>query len=622
MKNSSQDDFKRKIYEKLTNLDYGIVGNCTSAALISRFGTIEWLCLPDFDSSSIFAKILDDEKGGEFRIEVPSDYKITQDYIKNTNILKTEYSNGKDAFAVLDFMPRYKEEGTYFLPPDLIRFFKIISGNPIFFVKYDPRLLYGQDTTKTIITDEYIKSFTVSEKYESIYLYSNFNSTKILQNQPIQMITDGFFLISYNQKILSLNLEIINLLYERTKLYWLDWADKTVRFEFYQMYLQRSALILKMLSYQKTGAIIAAITTSLPESIGDERNWDYRFCWIRDSSMIISTLLKLGHYQTALQFLTFLTDIIPWKSKKMQIMYGIRGEKKLEERLLPWLKGYENSKPVRIGNAAYLQLQYDTYGVVMEILHKYFMNFHSNLEFVENLWTVARSLVKAVQKSWKEPDQGIWEFRSTKKHFIFSKMLSWVAMDRGVKMAKLFHKKTLEHMWSETRDEIKADILEHGWNEKLRSFTQFYGSESMDATNLLLADYGLIEYDDPKFIATVLKTKEKLCKNGLMYRYKSKDDFGIPKSSFTVCSFWMIKALYKIGYQKEAKNMFDKLLSYSNHLGIFSEDIDFDTKRLLGNFPQGYSHLALIDTALTLNEYKIEKDETLVKILQRSKPIR
>jgi GH15 family glucan-1,4-alpha-glucosidase len=360
--------------------------------------------------------------------------------------------------------------------------------------------------------------------------------------------------------------------------------------------------VLKLLGCQKTGAILAAVTTSLPETIGSVRNWDYRYCWIRDASMTIKVLAKLGHYNGAKRFLQFILDIIPFKDEKIQIMYGIHGQKRLVEKELHWLSGYENSRPVRVGNAAYQQKQNDMYGIALDVIHQSLVLFGQNLDNKEDLWTVVRSLVRHVRNNWHNLDSGIWEFRTTKQHFTFSKILCWVAMDRATHIANFFGKSKDGDSFLRLRDRIEEDILSRGCHPETGALTQYYGSESLDSANLLAEHYGFLDADDPVYVSTVMETYEKLCVDGLAYRYRDPDDFGEPESSFTVCTFWLIKALHRIGKQELAKKHFDQVLSYGNHLGLFSEDLDFKSKRLLGNFPQGYCHLAIVDTAMTLSD--------------------
>ena len=597
----------------MDNLNYSIIGNCKSAALISDKGSIDWCCLPDFNSSSVFAKILDEKKGGSMEFLVDDSYEIKQTYIRTTNIVSTFFKNEDSCFEVVDFMPRYKtNEFGYFTPPEIIRYIKYKWGKPKFKIRYNPKVEYARFNTITIADDEYIKCYTTEGNYDSLYLYTDLDKEDILQENEITLTDHAFVLVSYDQKLLNQTLERQYLKLQKTKVYWLEWANKLTSFTKYNAEIVRSALVLKLLSYDKSGAVLAAATTSLPETLGEERNWDYRFCWIRDASMVIKVMSGLGHLNTVKRFMKFIIDIIPDKDEKIQIMYGINREKVLEEETLDHLSGYQNSSPVRIGNAAYMQKQNDIYGILMDVIYQQFTEFKISLEDSESLWTIVRSIVKTVANNWTKPDKGIWEIRTEDKHFTFSKVLCWVAIDRAVKIAKFIYKEKYVDEWQPLADTIKADIHENAWNEEVGAFTQAYGSKDLDAATLLMQSYGFIDGKDERFVKTVLATEKGLCEDGLMYRYKNKDDFGLPSSSFTICTFWLINSLYAIGQRKRAKKLFDRLLSYSNHVGLFSEDIDFKTKRLLGNFPQAYSHLALIETAINFAKGETTEDEQIL----------
>ncbi|HPE78073.1 MAG TPA: glycoside hydrolase family 15 protein, partial [Draconibacterium sp.] len=587
----------------MKNLNYGVIGNCKSAALISELGNIEWMCLPAFDSSSVFAKLLDDEKGGSFEIAVKDLLSVKQSYIPRTNILVTRFKSKDGIFEIFDFMPRYDSQETTskYSPPDVIRYFKHIEGEPEFVINYQPRLEYAQFQTKNIIEGNYIKSTTQKGAYDSLYFYSSFNLKAVLDSTAIRLIKDEFCLISYNQKLLEQDVRRANLKMERTKVYWLNWTENTTSFKKYEEEIIRSALTLKMLSFDKSGAILAALTTSLPETIGEERNWDYRFCWIRDASMVVKIMTTLGHHKLAGRYLNFIIDILPDKDEKIQIMYGIRGEKKLTEYKLEHLSGYENSYPVRIGNAAYKQKQNDIYGILLDVVYQHFELFSVSVEHSEELWTIVRNMIKIVEANWQKPDRGIWEIRSENKHFTFSKVLCWVGVDRAVKIAQLLKRDLYIQPWSKLRDKIRIDIENNAWSEKKMAYAQAYGSDDLDASVLLMESYGFLPATDQRYINTVLGIQKDLEHNGLMYRYKNKDDFGTPNSAFTICSFWLANSLFKIGHKKEARAKFNELMKYSNHLGLFSEDLDFTTKRMLGNFPQAYSHLALIETAINFS---------------------
>ena len=584
-------------------LNFGIIGNCKSAALINEDSSIDWCCLPQFDSPSVFGKVIDENIGGHFKIECDTSYNITQTYIKNTAILCTRFENDNNAFEVLDFMPRFlKDNGTYHAPPELSRILRPVKGKPSCRIIYNPKLEYALGETKSYVKKNFIVSIVDDVNYDTLFLYSNLDYETILAGTEISITGEHFMTISYNEKLNAPSLENSLLTFEKTKVYWLNWCHKTPSFQNYNDQILRSAMTLKLLTFEKTGAVLAAATTSLPETIGEVRNWDYRFCWIRDASMVIKVIAKLGHVQIVKNFIRYIIDLIPDKNEKLQIMYGISGEKILTEKTLDHLDGFKGSKPVRVGNAAYVQKQNDIYGILMDVIHYQMEQFSDKKDEYEELWSIVKSIVWAVKNNWKLADKGIWEFRHEDRHFTFSKLLCWVAVDRAIKISALVHADKSVEKWETLRDEIYDDIMEHAWSETKQAFTQSYHSDHLDASILLMEYYGFIDAKNPKFVKTVKAIESELMHEGLLYRYKNEDDFGLPSSSFTVCTFWFINSLFKIGEEEKSKKLFDELLSYSNHLGLFSEDIDFSSKQLLGNFPQAYSHLALIDNALNFNK--------------------
>jgi GH15 family glucan-1,4-alpha-glucosidase len=334
---------------------------------------------------------------------------------------------------------------------------------------------------------------------------------------------------------------------------------------------------------------------------------------------VVKIMTSLGHYKLAKRYLKFIIDILPDKDEKMQIMYGISGEKKLSETELSHLSGYEGSVPVRIGNAAYKQKQNDIYGILLDVIYQQLEIYDVSLEYSEELWTIVRNIIKVVENNWRKPDRGIWEIRSENKHFTFSKVLCWTAVDRAVKIAVLLRRSMYVDQWTRLRDKIHDDIHKKAWSENRQAFTQAYGSEDLDASVLLMESYGFIHATDQKYVNTVLAIQQDLEQDGLMFRYRNQDDFGKPKSAFTICSFWLTNALFKIGRKDEAIRKFHMLMSYSNHLGLFSEDLDFKTKRMLGNFPQAYSHLAMIETAINVSESQLSEEETLIDYIHEKR---
>ncbi|MBU1128503.1 MAG: glycoside hydrolase family 15 protein [Candidatus Omnitrophica bacterium] len=586
----------------MKNYDYGIIGNCTSAALISKDCSIDWLCLPFFDSSSVFAKILDDGKGGYFKISAVDMKSVKQSYIPHTPILKTRFETKDGCFEVRDYMPRFLTlEGAFYCPSEIHRDIMLIEGSPEIVIEFCPKPGYAAYEASLHKDDEYIKVKSKNGEYDSYYLYTDISYDKISTSKPFILKRNEFIVLAYHEKLKKITHERIFLEYEKTKAYWMDWGFSKTLPERDKDFALRSLITLKLLMFQRTGAVIAAPTTSLPEIIGKTRNWDYRFCWVRDAAMIVDLYMKTGDMISANRFITFILNRMLLKRDKIGVMYGINGERDLTERTLDHLDGYMSSKPVRVGNAAYSQVQNDVYGELIETLYTYFTQAkQTDIHFNEEIWSAVRSMARKVTEVWDQPDAGIWERRGPLQHHVHSKLMCWVALDRAVKIAEFIGKNKNVKLWQRTADKIKKDILKNGWNKKIGAFTMYYDSNVLDASNLLMFHYGFLEKDDPRMISTVKMSYKNLVKNGFVFRYLDEDDFGIPENSFIVCNFWMINALYLIGEKKKAKDMFDKIVSKANHLGLFSEDLDINSGRLTGNFPQGYSQLSLIQTILLL----------------------
>ncbi len=594
----------------------GMIGNGRTCALIDAHGRIVFCCLPAFDSGTVFASILDEEKGGSFWIEIIGGKVTGQIYEKNTNVLVTTFESPDGSFELIDFMPRYTSDGRVGaaddVGPDVVRKLRLVSGKPRIKVHFDPRLEYGRGETKVAVEPTRIKATTGWEGehrmvYESIYLWSDLDPEAVRSGTETLLDADRFLFLSYHDKVQVPDMDLVDLMLQRTRAYWMLWSARTHLPEQYRSEVLRSALVLKMLQFSPTGAFLAAATTSLPETVGEERNWDYRFCWLRDASMTVAVLHRIGHPYMSTAFIDWMMRTVPTKDDSLQIMYGLRGERELTEKTLSHFSGYQGSKPVRVGNAAYNQEQHDIFGVVMDVIYQDLTLRHRTPEALDRIWTQVRSIVRNVTAAWTEPDRGIWEIRGEKRHFVFSKVLCWVALDRAIKIAGLLgkdawaadHQSVLEHM--------HEDICKRGWNAQKGAFVQSYGVSDLDASNLLMAEYGFIEPTDPRFVDTVERTLDELCVDGLMYRYRNQDDFGEPQSAFTVCSFWLVKALASIKRRNEARELFESLLKSANGHGLYGEDLDFKTRRHLGNFPQAYSHLALIDCALELSKDE-EKD--------------
>lgn len=583
-------------------MDHAIIGNCTSAALIGPDASIDWLCLPFFDSPSVFGRILDEDRGGFFRISAENLVKVVQSYVHHTPVLKTRFETKDGVFEVMDYMPRFLVgAGDVYCPSEIHRNIHVLSGRPRIRIGLKPAPNYGLSEGKFTVFPEYLKITSTKGEYNSYYLYSNLDFGAIERGEAVELGSSSYFLLSYHEKLSQVSQEKIYLEYEKTKSYWMDWVFRTRVPEKYKEIVIRSALTLKLLMFQRTGAVIAAPTTSLPEIVGGDRNWDYRYCWVRDASMIIDLYARMGHVHSAGRYIQFILERMLLKNENIGVMYGINGELLIDEQILEHLKGYQGSRPVRVGNAAYLQIQNDVYGELIEAVYSFYVaNPRQQLDFDEELWTVVRSLVNKVISDWRNPDCGIWERRGSEQHFVHSKLMSWVAMDRAAKISCFIGKENHAPAYLAVADEIKADILAHGWDKELNSFVMHYGSKDVDASNLLMLHYGFLEPSDPRIQGTVEAAQKNLVRNGCVMRYTAQDEFGLPKNAFIVCTFWLINALFLTGKEDQARAMFDQIVSHVNGFGLLSEDIEPETGILTGNFPQGYSHLALIQSAFLL----------------------
>ncbi len=598
------------------NYDYGIIGNCTSAALISSDCSIDWLCLPYFDSPSLFARILDSGKGGFFKITADNILDIQQSYIRHTAILLTRFRTAEGVFEVRDYMPRFMtQRNEHYCPSELQRSIRITDGDPIIRVELSARPNYATTDTEYIWNEEYLKIVTKHGDYNSYYIYTDIDTDYIKTGKPFHINKSAYILLSYHEKIRPVDPDRIYTEYERTKSYWLAWCARTILPDMHRDMALRSAITLKLLSYNKTGAVIAAPTTSLPEIIGKDRNWDYRYSWVRDASMIIELYARMGHANLAKHFLDFILNRMLLKKENISVMYGIHGEKDIKEVILDHLEGYENSKPVRIGNSAFTQTQNDLYGELLSAIFNYFTSNHGQeMHHDQELWTVVRAMVNNVINIWQKPDDGIWEFRDCPRHYVHSKLMSWVAMNKASKIATMLNKGKYARKCLSIAEEIKKDIIEHGWNPQIEAFSMYYGSDNLDAANLLMLHYGFLPPSDKMMTSTVRQSYDRLVKNNYCMRYTQPDSFGKPTSAFIICTFWMINALYLTGEKDKANEMFSNILSKANHLGLMSEAIDTVTGRLTGNFPQGYSHLALLQTIFLIGtEYNWLSDSAIMR---------
>jgi len=590
--------------------DYGIIGNMKSAALVCKDGSIDWCCLPRFDSPSIFAAILDDDKGGKFGIEPCSHFESRQFYLTDSNVLQTVFQTKTGVVTLTDFMPCYRRaDGRLVQFNELHRIAECTKGEVDLKVKFQPKPEYATVDPSLDITQY---GLVVGGGKNHISLSSSV-PLKVLGDQATATVKlrhgdKAAFVLRYDsdRPLIGIIANSLNKL-ARTKAYWQQQAEGCVFSGPYRDYIVRSYLALHLLVYSPTGAIVAAPTTSLPEEIGGERNWDYRFTWLRDASLTLNAFSLLGHKEEAIGFMKWLLNVCDKCGPKAQILYNIDFGDPLDEQTLDHLEGYRQSRPVRIGNAAYNQRQLDIFGEVLEAAYNYTKigGYISN-----NDWKLLETFVDAACELWPEPDSGIWEIRGGPFHFVHSKVMCWVAIDRGIRLAESLERNEKVSYWRKTAEEIHNDILTKGWNPEKKAFTQHYDTEALDASNLLMPLFDFLPISDERIKSTIDRTVAELSWNSLLRRYKTDEtDDGLKGSegAFLWCTFWLVRNLLRMDRVEEASELYQKLIGYSNHLGLLSEMVDPVSGEALGNFPQALTHLAVIVTGLELTQAVQEK---------------
>ena len=579
--------------------DYAIIGDCESAALVSREGSIDWLCWPRFDSDACFAALLGAREHGRFQI-VPRDKitNITRRYRPGTLILETTFETKDGAVTLVDFMPMQGRN------PDCVRIVIGKRGRVEMSMELVLRFGYGEivpwvrklATTGTLRAiagpDMVVLRTPVHLRGENMTTVGEF---VVCEGDRVP------FVLSYGPSHLPVPEEFsADAALKDTEKYWQAWTQKGHVNGPWAEVVTRSLLTLKALTYQPTGGIVAAPTTSLPEFIGGERNWDYRFCWVRNSTLTLLALMNAGHYEEAQRWRDWLTRVVAGRPEQIGVMYGVAGERRLTEWEVTNLPGYEDSRPVRIGNAAHQQLQLDVFGEIMDTMHQ---ARRGGLPSSESAWDVQIALLEHLEEIWRKPDHGIWEVRSEPLHFTYSKAMVWVAFDRAIKSAEMFGLPGPVDHWRELCAEIHADVCAKGWDETRNSFMRSYGSKDHDASLLLLAPIGFLKPDDPRFRGTVEAVERYLLVDGLVMRYDTRhapDGLPVGEGAFLPCSFWLADAYLLLGRRADAERLFKQLVALCNDVGLLSEEYDPRTMRMLGNFPQAFSHVALINTAFNL----------------------
>ncbi|GCE16412.1 glycoside hydrolase family 15 protein [Dictyobacter kobayashii] len=630
---------------------YGVIGDCHSAVLVSPDGSVDWGCLPDFDSPAIFCRLLDAERGGYFQI-APTEGTIpgSQRYLRGSNVLQTRFASIAGEIVLTDFMPvetlsawpyRAMNNNTWTREDGschcLVRIVECVHGEMSVTMRLKVSPNYAADPCDVELIPEQLGAFISSGRQHvalaivGAHLLPSYSMQVVQENNEAYATIVAQVTLREGERLLfavgmgrtaqsarrlveeelptrNFDAELAHTLHA-----WRKWIAGSSYQGPYAEWVERSALALKLMTYAPTGAIVAAPTTSLPEHLGGVRNWDYRFTWLRDATFTLYAFNVLGFTEEARAFTHWLRRLSYANGEDLQIMYGIRGERDLTEFELHHLSGYCNSSPVRIGNGAAEQKQMDVFGEVLDCIHLYrrqgcFERYGETLE--GPLWSMMRMLVDHVCAHWQESDSGIWEVRGGLRHFVYSKVMCWVALDRGIRAAEQMNLEADLPRWIAVRDQIRADILMNGYDTNLGAFTQSYGDATLDASNLLLPLVGFIAPDDPRMRSTVDRTIEQLTdEHGFVYRYHADDGLDGSEGTFAICTFWLVDNLAMQGRIAEARSLFERLLTYAGRLGLFSEEIDSENNAALGNYPQAFTHIALINSANNLRKAEIRMAE-------------
>jgi GH15 family glucan-1,4-alpha-glucosidase len=632
---------------------YGVIGDCHSAVLVAPDGSVDWGCLPDFDSPAIFCRLLDANVGGYFQI-APTDGTIpgTQRYLRGSNVLQTRFTSTTGEIVLTDFMPvetlsawqfREMNNNTWTREDGschcLVRIVECTYGELPVTVRLKVTPNYAGASSEAYLVSNIGAVINGGDQHVGLAIVGGSllpNYQMDIEQGPDEVhptvviqatLCEGerlLFAMGVGRSALAAHRLVETELQQRnfdaelaqTLHCWRKWVQSCNYTGPYADLVERSALVLKMMTYAPTGAIVAAPTTSLPEDLGGERNWDYRFTWLRDASFTLYALSVLGFTEEAHAFTHWLQRLSFSDGEDLQIMYGIRGERDLVEQELPYLSGYCDSRPVRIGNGAAHQKQLDVFGEVLDAIHLYrrqgcFERYGEKLE--GPLWYLMCVMAEHVCKHWRDPDSGIWESRGEEHHYVYSKVMCWVALDRVIRAAEQEHLEADLPRWRQVREQIRTDILTNGYNTQLGAFTQYYGGTTLDASCLLLPLVGFIPPSDPRMRSTVDRVMELLTdERGFVFRYsthETNDGLRGHEGTFSLCSFWLVDSLAMQGRVEEARSLFERLLSYAGRLGLFSEEIDATTGIALGNYPQAFTHIALINSAHNLKRAQLRMAE-------------
>jgi GH15 family glucan-1,4-alpha-glucosidase len=580
--------------------DYAVIGDTMTAALIGRDGSMDWLCLPRFDSTSCFARLLGDDEHGHWTVRPAGDVTATRrSYRDNTLVLETEHDTADGTVRVTDFMPVRGEHA------DIMRMVEGVRGSVPMRMELVVRFEYGRTVPWVRRLDNGALALVAGP--DALYLHTPVET----RGEGLKTVAD--FVVAEGERVSFALMwdqshhpppepaDCLRALAETVD-FWTEWSTRSRYEGRWGDAVHRSLLTLKALTYQPTGGIVAAPTTSLPEQVGGVRNWDYRYCWLRDATFTLQSLMIAGYTEEAAAWRDWLLRAVAGMPSEMQTMYGPAGERRIPEWEADWLPGYEGSRPVRLGNAAVEQFQLDVYGEVMDALHQ---ARRAGIDNDGPSWEFQLEMMKFLTDAWREPDEGIWEVRGPRRHFVHSKVLAWVAFDRAVKAVEQYGRTGPVEEWRATRDEIHAEVCARGFDAERNTFVQYYGARDVDAALLQLPLVGFLPIDDPRIVGTVAAVQHDLCEDGLVRRYRADESEvdGLPpgEGAFLACSFWLVDNLAMLGRHDEAVELFRHVLSLRNDVGLLGEEYDTGLGRQVGNFPQAFSHVALVNAAYGLS---------------------
>jgi pentatricopeptide repeat protein len=588
----------------MSNLNLGIIGNCQISSLIDRIGTMVWCCLPQFDGDPMFCRLLRSDQGrdnpGYFEIELMDFSHSEQRYLGNTAILETIlHDSHGNAICITDFAPRYEYLGRMFTPVMLIRGLKPLHGQPRIRIRLRPAYDYGANASNITHGSNHIRYVSPSL---ALRLTTDVTLTHILEESAFVLDRSQHLIVGPDETIREAVADSYRTHIEATRYYWQGWArGLAIPFE-WQSAVIRAAITLKLCTFEDTGAVAAAMTTSIPEAPESGRNWDYRYCWLRDSYFVVQALNRLGATKTMEAYLRYIVNVAAEAGERpLQPVYSITGRSELTERTVDSLDGFRGMGPVRVGNQAFEQTQNDVYGAVVLSATRYFFDQRLARPGQAAQFQRLEQLAERAAALYNEPDAGLWEYRGRNGVHTYSSIMCWAACDRAARIADHIDKKKRATYWRKKADSIHDAICTLAWNEDLGSFTETFGGSEMDASLLTIPDLGFLPASDARFTGTIRAIERQLRRGKHMFRYAAADDFGVPQNAFNICTFWYIDALAANGRSDEARDLFENMLDCRNHLGLLSEDIDPATRTPWGNFPQTYSMAGIINAAVRLS---------------------